>query len=166
MKKLLIVYYSYTNGNTENIAKRLAKELNGDIRKIELVNDYKGTHEEVVDQGLKETKSGFKPEIKELDVNIKDYDVIILGTPTWWYTMSPAMLSFISNNDFKDKTVIPFMTNAGWPGTVIKDISNKCNGNIKYSKEITFDSNGGDKLITSNKEINNWIKDIKNFMEV
>lgn len=165
MKNLLIVYYSYSNGNTENIAKRLAKELNGDIRKVELVNDYKGTYQEVVDQGLKETKNGFKPEIKELDVSINDYDVIILGTPTWWYTISPAMLSFISNNDFKNKTVIPYMTNAGWPGTVIKDMSDKCNGDIKFSKEIAFDSNGGDKLITPISEIDKWIKDIKEFLE-
>lgn len=163
MKKTLIVYYSYSNGNTENIAKEINKEVKSDITQIELITPYSGTYQEVVDQGLKEVKSNFKPQIKDID--IKDYEVIILGTPTWWYTMAPAMLSFISNNDFKDKTVIPFMTNAGWPGTVIKDIKDKCNGNILLSKEITFDSNGGSKLVIDQKEIDEWIKDIKKLVE-
>lgn len=163
MKKTLIVYYSYSNGNTENIAKEINKEIKSDITQIELISPYSGTYQEVVDQGLKEVKSKFKPKIKDID--IKDYEVIILGTPTWWYTMAPAMLSFISNNDFKDKTVIPFMTSAGWPGTVIKDMKEKCNGDILFPKEITFDSSGGDKLITDQKEIDSWIKDIKKFVE-
>ena len=45
--------------------------------------------------------------------------------PTWWYTMAPAVLTFLTTNDFTGKTVIPFMTNGGWPGHVIKDMKEK-----------------------------------------
>ena len=37
MKKLLIAYYSWSNGNTENIAKMLQKEVGGDLVKIDTV---------------------------------------------------------------------------------------------------------------------------------
>lgn len=30
--------------------------------------------------------------------------------------MAPAVLSFVKAQDFNGKTVIPFMTNGGWPG--------------------------------------------------
>mgnify|MGYP003195394035 FL=1 len=30
-----------------------------------------------------------------------------------WYTMAPAVLTFLTTNDFTGKTVIPFMTNGG-----------------------------------------------------
>ena len=36
MKKLLIIYYSWSNGNTERIAKMLQSETDSDILKIEL----------------------------------------------------------------------------------------------------------------------------------
>lgn len=166
MKKVLVVYYSYTNGNTEKIAERLQKEFNADIRKIETVDPYSGTYDEVVDQALQETKNHYEPPIRELDININDYDVILLGTPTWWYTMASPMLTFIHHHDFTNKTVIPFMTNAGWPGTVIKDMTRECkNAHVICSKEILFDRSGGIKQVTSEDEINAWIKEIKKYTE-
>lgn len=53
------------------------------------------------------------PQINPISVNLADYDVIAIGTPTWWYTMAPAVLTFLTTNDFTGKTVIPFMTNGG-----------------------------------------------------
>lgn len=82
-----------------------------------------GSHEDVVEQGKREVEAGFMPQINPISVNLADYDVIAIGTPTWWYTMAPAVLTFLPTNDFTGKTVIPFMTNGGWPGHVIKDLS-------------------------------------------
>lgn len=47
----------------------------------------------VVQQGQEEVRRGYKPEIKPLDIDIRNYDVIVVGTPTWWYTMAPAVLN-------------------------------------------------------------------------
>lgn len=44
-------------------------------------------------------------------------------TPTWWYAPAPVVMSFLEGSNLKGKTVIPFMTNAGWPGHVIKDMT-------------------------------------------
>lgn len=46
--------------------------------------------------------------------------MIAVGTPTWWYTMAPAVLTFLHSHDFAGKTAAPFMTNGGWQGHVIQ----------------------------------------------
>ena len=51
MAKKLVVYYSWSNGNTKRIAEKLAEELGADIRRIDTVEPYKGSYDAVVDQG-------------------------------------------------------------------------------------------------------------------
>ena len=162
MKRALTVYYSWSNGNTERIAKMLQKEIGGDIVRIDTITPYEGSYDDVVNQGQEEVQRGFEPEIKPLGVNISDYDVIAVGTPTWWYTMAPAVLTFLHTESFADKTVIPFMTNAGWPGHVIKDMKTVCKGaDIKYEMEVRFDSTGGSRLETPMEDITKWIQNVK-----
>lgn len=92
MKKLLIVYYSWANGNTERIAKKLQSVAGGDLLKIDTAVPYSGSYDDVVDQGQREVERGFEPELKPLNVSIAGYDVVAVGTPTWWYTMAPAVI--------------------------------------------------------------------------
>ena len=162
MKRALTVYYSWSNGNTERIAKMLQKEVGGDIVSIDTITPYEGSYDDVVNQGQEEVQRGYEPEIKPLGVNISDYDVIAVGTPTWWYTMAPAVRTFLHTESFADKTVIPFMTNAGWPGNVIKDMKTVCKGaDIKYEMEVQFDSTGGSRLETPMEDITKWIQNVK-----
>ena len=159
MKKLLIIYYSWSNGNTERIAKMLQSETDSDILKIDTVVPYSGSYDDVVNQGQNEVQRGYEPEIKPLDINIADYDVIAVGTPTWWYTMAPAVKTFLHQQDFTGKTVVPFMTNGGWPGHVIKDMKAACKGaNVVCDMQIQFDSTGGSNLETPQEQINEWIQ--------
>ena len=165
MKKLLIVYYSWSNGNTERIAKMLQNKLGGQLVKINTITPYSGSYDDVVNQGQDEVQRGYEPEILPIDVDIEDYDVIAIGTPTWWYTMAPAMKTFLHQYDFNGKTIVPFMTNGGWPGHVIKDIKKACNGSKSACEmEIQFDSTGGSKLETSQKQIEQWIENIKKLL--
>ena len=165
MKKVLIAYYSWSNGNTERIAKMLQKEIGGDLVKIDTVVPYSGSYDDVVNQGQEEVNRGYEPEIKPLDVNVADYDVIAIGTPTWWYTMAPAVATFMHEQDFSGKVVIPFMTNGGWPGHVIKDMKSACKGaKVACDMEIQFDSTGGAKLETPQSQIDQWIQNVKNFI--
>lgn len=162
MNKLLVVYYSRSNGNTRRIANQLVSETGADIAEIKTVKPYTGSYDEIVEQGQEEVLAGFKPPIMPLSADLADYDTVAVGTPTWWYTMAPAMLTFLSSQEWNGKTVIPFMTNGGWPGHVIKDIKAECEGaQFAFEKEIYFDSNGGDTLVTDPAEIDRWIDDIK-----
>lgn len=99
-KKMLIVCYSWSNGNTERVAKMLQKTTGADMVQIDTVVPYTGSYDDVVRQGQEEVQRGYKPEIKPLDVDIRNYDVIAVGTPTWWYTMAPAVLTFLHQQDW------------------------------------------------------------------
>lgn len=126
MKKLLIVYYSWSCGNTERIAKALQHAAGGDLWKLDTAEPYRGSYSEVVDQGQREVERGFEPELKPLGVDPAEYDCIAVGTPTWWYTMAPAVKTFLHQQQFSGKTVIPFMTNGGWPGICWENFDWNC----------------------------------------
>ena len=80
-RKMLIVYYSQARGNTKRIAEELRQATGADIAEIETVQPYVGSYDEIVNQGNREVQAGYMPEIKSLDKEIKDYDVIAIGTP-------------------------------------------------------------------------------------
>ena len=92
--KTLVVYFSYSNGNTKRIAELAQKALGADIAEIRPVHPYIGTYNEVVEQGQREVEGGFRPEIEPLPVALSDYDTVAVGTPTWWYTMRPPCSPF------------------------------------------------------------------------
>lgn len=161
MKKMLVVYYSWSNGNTKKIAEKLAAAAKADIARIETVTPYKGSYDDVVSQGQREVQRGFMPEIRPLDADIDDYDIIAVGTPTWWYTMAPAVHTFLHSQNWKGKTVIPFMTNGGWPGHVISDMKKECSGaDFPLSMQVRFDSNGGDRMETPTSEVDAFISKV------
>jgi flavodoxin len=160
MKKL-VIYYSQANGNTKRIAKMISEKTEADITAIDTVTPYTGSYDEIVNQGQEEVNRGFKPEIKKLDVDLTEYDEIIIGTPTWWYTMAPAVLTFLSNANLAGKRVALFQTHGGWPGHTLKDMKALCAGTTLISeKAIQFDSTGGDHLETPLAEIESWISEL------
>ena len=167
MSTKLVVYYSWSNGNTKRIAEKIAEEIGADIRQIDTVEPYQGSYDEVVDQGQNEVNRGYMPKIKPPDVDIKDYDVVAVGTPTWWYTMAPAVLTFLNQNDWSGKKVIPFMTNGGWPGQVIEDMIKEGEwAEIINPMEVKFDAQGGAVLKTPEDKIDDWIAEIKNSLQI
>ena len=54
MKKLLIVYYSWSCGNTERTAKALQSVAGGDLVRLDTAVPYTGSYNDVVDQGQRE----------------------------------------------------------------------------------------------------------------
>lgn len=161
MTDTLIVYYSQARGNTKRIAEKIQDAKGYDIAEIETVKPYTGSYEEIVDQGQEEVNAHYMPEIKPLDVDFSKYSRIIIGSPTWWYTMAPAVLTFLNNNNFSGKTIIPFSTHGGWPGHLIDDVKALCKGaEFEHEKEIQFDSTGGDQLITPETELDEWIEQL------
>ena len=161
-KKMLVVYYSWSCGNTERIAEQLADACDADIARIETVEPYPEDYQETVDQGQREVNAGFMPEIEPFEFNPENYDVIVIGTPTWWYTMAPAVKTFLSENDFTGKTVVALSTNGGWAGNVTADIEDACAGaTFGPALEVQFDSTGGDRQETPQREVDSWIEKVR-----
>lgn len=166
MKKMLVVYYSWSNRNTERIARDLQAATGADLARIDTVTPYPTDYQTTVDQGQREVTRGYQPEIQPLPYDIKNYDVIAVGTPTWWYTMAPAVLTFLNSQDWSGKTVVPFMTNGGWPGHVIRDMEKTCSGaTVACPFKVRFDSGGGNHLETPQSEINSWIWSVKQLLK-
>ena len=165
MKKTLIVYYSWHNGNTKKIAEMIKEKTGADIERIDTTKPYPEEYRKASDQGKHEVETGFKPELKAFVYDPADYDVIIVGTPTWWYSMAPAVHTYLAEHDFNGKTVIPFMTMGGWPGKTIENMKKDSPG-VKHilDKEILFDSKGGPVLQTPLQEIEQWIEEINRFI--
>lgn len=165
MKKVLIVYYTWSNGNTEKIAGELQRATRADLEQISMVHPYMGSYEEVVAQGKREVESGFLPEIQPLAHDLSQYEVVAVGTPTWWYTMAPAVKSFFHDHDLSGKEVIFFQTHGGWPGHTLKDMAAACAGATEGpSMTVQFDSTGGSQQVTAQEEIDAWLAEAKAFL--
>lgn len=116
MKKMLVVYYGWSNGNTERVAEMLADAAGADICRIETKDPYPEDYDETVALAKRQVEAGFEPELKPLGEDLASYDAVAVGSPLWWYTMAPAVRSFLAGQSWEGKTVIPFVTDAGWLG--------------------------------------------------
>ena len=164
-KKVLIVYFSYT-GNTEKIANKTVKALGSsckvDIHRIETFNEYPEDRNELRDQAEREANDDkFRPELKSPNIDdIKSYDLIIIGTPTWWYKAPKAVLAFLEAQDLSAKKVCFFVTHAGDSGSCLDDMHKACKG-ANFGPEVkiycTFPVNGE----FDEKAVENWISELR-----
>jgi flavodoxin len=111
----------------------------------------------VVNQAKKEKAEDYRPELKTKASNIGNYDVIILGTPVWWYTMTPAMKSFIAQNNFKGKTILPFCTHGGGGASSTFIDMKKMLPDSEFLQGIEFYEKGDS---STDKLLSDWLKQI------
>ena len=152
---VLIAYFSHS-GNTRFVAENIQKIIgdNVDIFEIKPVTDYPENYTECVDRAKGQCAEGFKPELTQTIEDAGKYNVIFVGTPNWWYTMSPPVLSFLSSCDVSNKTIIPFVTHGG--GGVAR-----CETDIKKAcPESSFCKTGLFRGKGTESEIANWINEI------
>lgn len=104
---ILIAYFSHT-GNTAEVAQKIAEFTGGDLAEIKRAEEYGDLREEAE----VEIQNGIHPEITVSVSNVEDYDTVFVGYPIW-YDEAPAMIAtFLAENDFSGKTIIPFCTSA------------------------------------------------------
>ncbi len=151
---ILIAYFSKT-GTTETAAKQIQKETGGDLFRIEVLNPYPDEYRATTEQARKELEENFYPLLKGKIENLDEYNTIFLGYPIWWGTMPMAVFSFLNENNLSNKKVIPFATHQGSGlGRSVEDLIKA----IPYGK---IEKNGiAIRGRTSQKNINEWIKDV------
>ncbi|MDE6168545.1 MAG: flavodoxin, partial [Acetatifactor sp.] len=98
---------------TEYAARIIQETVGGDLFRIETVDAYPSDYDELVAQAREEKGDGFRPELKGSIENPDQYDTIILGFPSWIMDMPMPVYSFLEENDFGAKTIIPFVTHGG-----------------------------------------------------
>lgn len=120
---VLVIYYSLT-GHTKDIARQIQEKTGGDIYEIKTEKTY--TSPSVYLESKKELASKKYPVLKKDFVpDVASYDTIFVGGPVWWYTMAPALYSFLNKTDFKGVRVVPFSTQGSNYGKFFADFKRK-----------------------------------------
>ena len=100
--KVLVVYYSRT-GHTQLAADKLAKKFGADVER--LIDQHKRTGVFGASSAGKDAIAGKTTVIEPLKHNPRDYDIILIGGPSWFGNVTPAVRAFIMKNDLSDKTI-------------------------------------------------------------
>jgi len=153
-KKVLIAYYSHS-GNTKAAAVKIQQVTGGDLFEIKPVQEYPQDYNSVVNQAKKEKENNVKPALISKG-NVEKYDVIFIGTPVWWYTMSSPVRTFIAENNFDGKTIVPFCTHGGGGASSTYADMQKLAPNAKVLEGYTSYENSA-----KSSDIENWIKKLK-----
>lgn len=100
-------------GNTEYVAQIISEATEGDLFAIKTERTYPAPHKALIDAAKEEAEAKQHPKLTTHINNLKDYDIIFVGYPNWWYDMPMAIYSFFDEYDFSGKTIIPFVTHGG-----------------------------------------------------
>ena len=130
--KTLVVYYS-ASGNTERVAKDIAEAAGADLFEIVPTEVY-------TSEDLNWTNSDSRVSREHDDESLRDvpltttevpdwdsYDTVFIGYPIWWGIAAWPVDTFVKNNDFTGKPVIPFATSSssgiGQSGSLLADMA-------------------------------------------
>ncbi|CAH2214039.1 flavodoxin family protein [Tepidibacter aestuarii] len=153
MRKL-VIYYSL-EGNTKLLSQTIAQNLDADI--LEIKPKY-----EVKRKGFMKYlwcgKSVFmkeKPELERIEINIDEYDLLIIGTPVWAGTFTPALRTFFDKYNIKNKKIFLFCTHNGGPGKTLENMKSELDMNnivdtkdfVNVSKNVEINKNIAEKWV-------------------
>lgn len=100
-------------GNTQYVATLISEATGSDLFEIKTAHSYPGSHKALIDAAKVEIDNNARPKLATHITNLKDYDVVFVGFPNWWYDMPMPLYSFFDEYDFSGKTIIPFCTHGG-----------------------------------------------------
>lgn len=155
--KTLIAYFSWSN-NTKNLVDSIKKEIpNLDVIRIERLIPYSSDYNECAYHEAKdEVDNNIHPAIKNIEVDLNNYDTILLFYPIWWYTFPLPIATFIEKlNNYKGKVILfanSYTNDPQYMENSIKDFK-AINNNIEVLKGLF------------NKSLNKHIQYIKNQIE-
>ena len=154
--KTLVVYYS-ASGNTERVAKDIAEAAGADLFEIVPTEVY-------TSEDLNWTNSDSRVSREHDDESLRDvpltttevpdwdsYDTVFIGYPIWWGIAAWPVDTFVKNNDFTGKTVIPFATSSssgmGQSGSLLADMA----GTGEWQEGQRFSSG------VSSDDVQSWV---------
>jgi flavodoxin len=148
-KRVLVMYYSMGN-NTRTIAEMIKDKTGANIYEIKTTEKLsyisaffsKFTRSNVVEQ------TG--------DIDFSSYDIIFVGSPVWFYTVSAPVMSLLEQSNFAGKKVVPFATHRGGLGHFYKIFKANIKSATVLDGEDFYKVSGTDKNLLNNK-ISNWL---------
>jgi flavodoxin len=96
-----------------------------------------------------------------LKTQVKDfsqYDIIYLGSPNWWNTIAPAVMTFLESYNFESKTIVPFITHEGSRlGASVRDIE-KLVPKATVLKGLPI---RGSSVDSAEPDVKRWLKELE-----
>lgn len=148
--RILVAYFTFS-GNTGKGAKIIAKKTGADIFEIKMAKRYRGNIYEV---SQKDLNQDVHPELAGHVKAMSQYDLILLGYPTWWATMPMAIVTFLEEYDFTGKTIVSFSSHGGTGfGESVSDLSKMVPGSY-VGQPLQYVYSGGSSL---ESDISAWL---------
>ena len=130
--KVLVVYYS-ASGNTKRVAEDIAEAADGDLFEITPAEPYTSDDLNWTNSDSRVSREHDDESLRDVPLttteveNWDDYDTVFIGYPIWWGIAAWPVDTFVKNNDFTGKTVIPFATSSssgmGQSGTLLSEMA-------------------------------------------
>ncbi len=156
MADTLILYYS-CQGHTERVAELLHKLVGGDLCAVHLKEEY--TPLAAYTKGLYHIKKGLCPPLQQ-DVDISGYDTVYLGSPVWYWTLTPPIAWLLKEKNWQGKTICPFTTNGKKNGDCFKKVARLAEGaEVKEGCAISMVKQKADSIILY--ELKRWLASLR-----
>ncbi|WKY48130.1 flavodoxin [Eubacteriaceae bacterium ES3] len=110
--KTLIVYFSH-EGNMDLVARNIAANQAAELYRLIPSKEYPTGKVSKYVWGGKSATFAEKPRLTNEAIDLKPYEVIIIGTPVWASTVAPPLNTFFSDYQFSDKKIILLATHRG-----------------------------------------------------
>lgn len=130
--KTLVVYYS-ASGNTERVAKDIAEAAGADLFEIVPAELYTSDDLNWTNPDSRVSREHDDESLRDVPLTTTEvpdwdsYDTVFIGYPIWWGIAAWPVDTFVKNNDFTGKTVIPFATSSssgmGRSGSLLADMA-------------------------------------------
>lgn len=130
--KTLVVYYS-ASGNTERVSKDIAEAAGADLFEIVPAEVYTSDDLDWTNPDSRVSREHDDESLRDVPLTTTEvpdwgsYDTVFIGYPIWWGIAAWPVDTFVKNNDFTGKTVIPFATSSssgmGQSGSLLADMA-------------------------------------------
>lgn len=154
--KTLVVYYS-ASGNTERVAKDIAEAAGADLFEIVPTEVYTSDDLDWTNPDSRVSREHDDESLRDVPLTTTEvpdwdsYDTVFIGYPIWWGIAAWPVDTFVKNNDFTGKTVIPFATSSssgmGQSGSLLTDMA----GTDEWQEGQRFSSG------VSSDDVQSWV---------
>lgn len=130
--KVLVVYFS-GSGNTARVAGDIADAAGADLFEITPAQPYTDADLDYTNDDSRVVKEHDDESLRNIELTTTEvpdwdsYETVFIGYPIWWQIAAWPVNTFVENNDFTGKTVIPFATSAssgmGESGKLLEELA-------------------------------------------
>lgn len=144
-------------GNTERVAKDIAEAAGADLFEIVPTEVYTSEDLNWTNPDSRVSREHDDESLRDVPLTTTEvpdwdsYDTVFIGYPIWWGIAAWPVDTFVKNNDFTGKTVIPFATSSssgmGQSGSLLADMA----GTGEWQEGQRFSSG------VSSDDVQSWV---------